>query len=181
VLPVVKHIPGHGRAKVDSHHACPVVETEAEELMRSDFAPFQALAAIPWAMSAHIVYRAIDSTAPATLSCRVISEVIRGVIGFDGVLVSDDLSMRALGGDIAERAERALTAGCDLVLHCNADRSEMEVIAAATGPISAHAVGRLARAETVRCRGRQPFDRREAEAHFEALLAGGMISGLAER
>jgi beta-N-acetylhexosaminidase len=181
VLPVLKHIPGHGRARVDSHHACPVVETETQELMRSDFAPFRALAAMPWAMSAHIVYRAIDSTAPATLSRRVISEVIRGVIGFDGVLVSDDLSMRALGEGIAERAERALTAGCDLVLHCNADRSEMEAIAAATGPISALAVGRLARAETVRRRGRQPFDRREAEAHFEALLAGGMISGCAER
>jgi beta-N-acetylhexosaminidase len=180
VLPVVKHIPGHGRARVDSHHACPVVETEAEELMRSDFAPFRALAAMPWAMSAHIVYRAIDSTAPATLSRRVISEVIRGVIGFDGVLVSDDLSMRALGGEIAERAERALAAGCDLVLHCNGDRREMEAVVTAARPISARTADRLARGESMRraC-GQRPFDRRGAEEQFAALLAGAKAPELA--
>ena len=179
VLPVVKHIPGHGRARVDSHHACPIVETAIEELSRSDFAPFQALAAMPWAMSAHIVYRAIDPTAPATLSRQVISEVIRGVIGFDGVLISDDLSMHALGGEIAERAERALAAGCDLVLHCNGDRGEMEAIIAAAQPISACTVERLARAEAMRRRSAsRRFDRREAEAQFEALLAGGRISEL---
>jgi beta-N-acetylhexosaminidase len=180
VLPVVKHIPGHGRARVDSHHACPVVETEAEELMRSDFAPFRALAAMPWAMSAHIVYRAIDSTAPATLSRRVISEVIRGVIGFDGVLVSDDLSMRALGGGIAERAERALTAGCDIVLHCNADCSETEPVVTAARPISACTADRLARGESMRraC-GPRPFDRRGAEERFAALLGGAKAPELA--
>src|SRR5262249_23121038 len=95
VLPVVKHIPGHGRARGDSHHACPVVEAVLDELRSSDFAPFRALAAMPWAMTAHIVYRAVDPTAPATLSQRVIAQVIRGEIGFDGVLVSDDLSMHA--------------------------------------------------------------------------------------
>jgi beta-N-acetylhexosaminidase len=179
VLPVIKHIPGHGRARVDSHHACPVVETEIDELSRTDFAPFHALAAMPWAMSAHIVYRAIDMTAPATLSRRVISEVIRGVIGFDGVLVSDDLSMHALGGDIAERAGRALAAGCDLVLHCNADPSEMEAIVAAAGPISTRAAERLARAAAMRHRSKlQEFDRRVAEEEFEALLARGGISEL---
>ena len=173
VLPVIKHIPGHGRARVDSHHACPVVDTETDELSRTDFAPFHALAAMPWAMSAHIVYMAIDPTAPATLSRRVISEVIRGVIGFDGVLVSDDLSMHALGGDIAERAGRALAAGCDLVLHCNADRSEMEAIVAGAGPISTRAAARLTRAEAIRRhRGPQHFDRREAEEEFEGLLTG---------
>jgi len=170
VLPVIKHIPGHGRARVDSHDACPVVETETDELSRTDFAPFHALAAMPWAMSAHIVYRAIDMTAPATLSPRVISEVIRGVIGFDGVLVSDDLSMHALGGDIAERAGRALAAGCDLVLHCNGDRSEMEAIVAAAGPIAAGTAERLARGETIRRRGPQHFDRREIERQFDSLL-----------
>lgn len=180
VLPVIKHIPGHGRARVDSHHACPVVETETDELSRTDFVPFHALAAMPWAMSAHIVYRAIDMTAPATLSRLVISEVIRGVIGFDGVLVSDDLSMHALGGDIAERAERALAAGCDLVLHCNADRSEMEAIVAVAGPISTRAAARLARAEAIRRhRGPQNFERREAERQFEALLVRGDISEIA--
>jgi beta-N-acetylhexosaminidase len=176
VLPVIKHIPGHGRARVDSHYACPVVETEAEELSRTDFATFRALAVMPWAMSAHIVYMAIDPTAPATLSRRVISEVIRGGIGFDGVLVSDDLSMHALGGEIAERAERALTAGCDLVLHCNGDRREMEAIVTAAGPISSRTAERLARGEAMRrTSGPKPFDRREAEARFEALLAGARV------
>jgi len=179
VLPVIKHIPGHGRARVDSHHACPVVETQIDELSRTDFAPFHALSAMPWAMSAHIVYSAIDPTAPATLSRRVISEVIRGVIGFDGVLVSDDLSMHALGGDIAERAWRALAAGCDLVLHCNGDRSEMEAIVTAAEPISIRAADRLARAEAMRgVSGPRPFDRREAEEEFEALLAGTQIEEL---
>jgi beta-N-acetylhexosaminidase len=131
-------------------------------------------------MSAHIVYRAIDSTAPATLSRCVISEVIRGVIGFDGVLVSDDLSMRALGGGIAERAERALTAGCDLVLHCNADRSEMEAVVTAARPISACTADRLARGESMRraC-GPRPFDRRGAEERFAALLGGAKAPELA--
>jgi len=181
VLPVIKHIPGHGRARVDSHHACPVVETESDELLRTDFAPFRALAAMPWAMTAHIVYMAIAPTEPATLSRRVISEVIRGVIGFDGVLVSDDLSMQALGGEIGERARRALSAGCDLVLHCNADRGEMEAIVAATGPISTRAAERLARAEAVRYGSKlKGFNRREAEAKFEALLGGGELSEIAE-
>ena len=118
VLPVLKHIPGHGRARVDSHYACPVVETGADELSRTDFAPFRALAAMPWAMTAHIVYRAIDPAAPATLSRRVIGEIIRGEIGFDGVLVSDDLSMRALGGGArragAAGARRRLRSGAAL-------------------------------------------------------------------
>jgi beta-N-acetylhexosaminidase len=179
VLPVIKHIPGHGRAKVDSHHACPMVEAEIGELSRTDFSPFQELAGMPWAMTAHIIYRAIDPTAPATLSSRVISQVIRGAIGFDGVLVSDDLSMQALGGDIAERARRALAAGCDLVLHCNGDRRDMEALVVATAPVSTRTAGRLARAETMRHGGPQYFDRREAEAQFEALLAGTTVSELA--
>jgi beta-N-acetylhexosaminidase len=173
VLPVIKHIPGHGRARVDSHQACPVVETGADELSHTDFAPFRALAGMPWAMTAHIVYMAIDPTAPATLSERVISRAIRGAIGFAGVLVSDDLSMRALGGEIGDRAARALAAGCDLVLHCNGDRREMEAIAAATGPISARTAARLAQAEGVRRRSAHlEFDRGEVEAQFDALLAG---------
>ena len=176
VLPVIKHIPGHGRARVDSHYACPVVETPANELSRADFATFRALAAMPWAMSAHIVYMAIDPSAPATLSHRVISQVIRGAIGFDGVLVSDDLSMHALGGEIAERAERALAAGCDLVLHCNGDRREMEAIVTAAGLISARTADRLTRGEAMRrASGPKPFDRRKAEARFEALLAGARV------
>ncbi len=171
VLPVLKHIPGHGRARVDSHYACPVVTTDRDELSRTDFAPFRALAEMPWAMTAHIVYRAIDPAAPATLSRRLIAEVVRGEIGFDGVLVSDDLSMRALGGGLADRARRALAAGCDLALHCNGDRAEIEEIAAAIGPLSPEAAARLARGEAMR-RPPGEFDREDAERRFDALLAG---------
>lgn len=170
VLPVLKHIPGHGRARVDSHFACPVVETSHEALSRIDFAPFRALAHMPWAMTAHIVYRALDADLPATLSPRVIGDIIRGEIGFDGVLVSDDLSMRALGGAIGDRATRALAAGCDLVLHCNGEPAEMAEIAAATRPIAAATAARLARGEELRLASRKAFDRAAAEARFEALL-----------
>jgi beta-N-acetylhexosaminidase len=170
VLPVLKHIPGHGRARVDSHYACPAVAIGHGELSRTDFAPFRALAAMPWAMTAHIVYRAIDPSAPATLSPRVIAEIIRGEIGFNGVLVSDDLSMRALGGNLADRAQRALAAGCDLALHCNSDLAEMEEIAAAIGPLSGAAVARLEHGEAVRRRPEE-FDRSEAEPRFDALMA----------
>ena len=170
VLPVLKHIPGHGRARVDSHYACPTVETDHDELSRTDFAPFRALAAMPWAMTAHIVYRSIDPTAPATLSARVIAEIIRGEIGFDGVLVSDDLSMGALGGGLGERAQRALDAGCDLALHCNGDLAEMEEIVAATRPISPR---RQRGSRAARRCGTPPveFDRPEAERRFDALMA----------
>jgi beta-N-acetylhexosaminidase len=116
------------------------------------------------------------------LSERVISQTIRGEIGFDGVLVSDDLSMQALGGEVAARASRALAAGCDLVLHCNGDRREMEAIAATTGPISPPTAARLARAEAIRrASGPQHFDRHEGEKRFEALLAGTGISELANQ
>ena len=173
VLPVIKHIPGHGRARVDSHDSCPLVETGHAELSRTDFAPFRALAAMPWAMTAHIVYTAIDASAPATLSRRVMSQVIRGEIGFDGVLVSDDLSMRALGGKIGERARRALAAGCDLALHCNGDSAEMEEIAAAARPISDATAERLRRGEAMRSHFvANGFDRSEAGAHLDALLTG---------
>jgi beta-N-acetylhexosaminidase len=182
VLPVLKHIPGHGRARVDSHHACPLVETSYEELANTDFAPFRALAAMPWAMTAHIVYSAIDPTGPATLSSRVVTEVIRGEIGFDGVLVSDDLSMRALGGGLGERTRQALAAGCDLALHCNGDFGEMEEVVAAARPISQLTAARLGRGEAMRC-GSTPngFDRKEVEARFDALLAGARISEVAEQ
>jgi beta-N-acetylhexosaminidase len=171
VLPVLKHVPGHGRARADSHATLPIVETRHEALSRTDFAPFRALAAMPWAMTAHIIYMAIDPTAPATLSPRLIGETIRGEIGFGGVLVSDDLSMRALRGAVGERARQALAAGCDLALHCNADFAEMTEIAAAVPPMTAAAAMRLARAEA-RCRPPTDFDRREAERRFDALLTG---------
>ncbi len=146
VLPVVKHVPGHGRARVDSHLECPVVETPRAELEVSDFRPFAALADAPWAMTGHVIYAAIDPKNPATLSRRVIGEVIRGFIGFDGVLVTDDLSMQALAGDYADRAAAALEAGCDLALHCNGKPAEMTEVARGAAPLSAEAERRLAAA-----------------------------------
>jgi len=177
VLPVIKHIPGHGRARLDSHHACPLVETPYQELARADFAPFRMLAGMPWAMTAHIVYTAVDPALPATLSRRVVTEVIRDEIGFDGALISDDLSMRALGGSLGERTRRALAAGCDLALHCNGKPAEMEEVAAAAPPISPRTAERLASGEAIR-RGSASdgFDREDAEVKFDALLAGARIS-----
>jgi beta-N-acetylhexosaminidase len=146
VAPMIKHMPGHGRAKVDSHHGLPRVDAGVEDLMASDFAPFRRLADAPWAMTAHIVFEAIDPEHPATVSAKVISEVIRGAIGFEGVVVSDDLSMEALSGSLGERAAAVLSAGCDLVLHCSADRDEMSQVAGSAGTISVAAEERLARA-----------------------------------
>jgi beta-N-acetylhexosaminidase len=183
VLPILKHIPGHGRARVDSHHACPLVETSYEELARTDFAPFRALAAMPWAMTAHIVYSAIDPKAPATLSSRIVADVIRDEIGFDGVLVSDDLSMRALGGGLAERTRQALAAGCDLALHCNGNLGEVEEVVKAARPISPLTATRLRRGEAMRLRSAAAngFNRAEAEAKFDALVSGARISESAEQ
>lgn len=170
VLPVIKHIPGHGRATVDSHRALPVVVASREELEATDFAPFRALAAMPWAMTAHVLYKALDPDRPATLSPRVIAEAIRAGIGFDGVLLSDDLSMAALGGRIEARASGALKAGCDLVLHCNGILGEMEEIAAAVGPMSAEACRRVA-AGKARREAPRAFDRFSAERRLTTLLA----------
>jgi beta-N-acetylhexosaminidase len=169
VLPVIKHIPGHGRATVDSHRALPVVETPRADLDSTDFAPFRALSGMPWAMTAHVLYTAIDPDRPATLSTRVITEVIRAGIGFDGVLLCDDLSMAALGGKIETRAWDALQAGCDLVLHCNGIFDEMEAIAGAIGPMSEAASRRVTAAEARR-HAPGAFDRYAAERELAALL-----------
>jgi beta-N-acetylhexosaminidase len=170
VLPVIKHIPGHGRGNVDSHLALPVVDAPRDELERTDFAPFRALADMPWGMTAHIVYTAIDPDRPATLSPIVIEEVIRGWIGFDGVLISDDLSMQALGGGFATRAAGAIAAGCDLVLHCNGKMAEMVEVAGGTDAVTVDAARRLATAAG-RIRPPEPFDRPAAAARFAALQA----------
>jgi beta-N-acetylhexosaminidase len=171
VLPIIKHIPGHGRATVDSHRALPVVETSRHELESTDFVPFRALAGMPWAMTAHVLYTAIDADRPATLSPRVIAEVIRAGIGFDGVLLCDDLSMAALGGKIEARARDALTAGCDLVLHCNGILDEMQAIAGAIGAIGDEARRRVAAGE-VRRDAPGACGRDEAGKRLAALLAG---------
>ena len=143
VIPVIKHIPGHGRAKADSHEELPVVDAGAKELTETDFSPFRALNRLPWAMTAHVVYTALDGDNPATTSSEVISRTIRRDIGFQGVLVSDDIGMKALGGPFEERAAAVLAAGCDLVLHCSGDMAEMEAVAAGAGPITDKGLARL--------------------------------------
>ena len=173
VLPIVKHMPGHGRARVDSHIALPVVDESEEELTTTDFVPFRALADMPWAMTAHVVYSAIDAERPATLSPRLIDRVIRGAIGFDGVLASDDIGMGALRGSIAERVAGALSAGCDVVLHCNGTLDEMHEAADAARPITPRTAARLARAEAMRRAAQRDFDRAAAETRFDALIGVG--------
>jgi beta-N-acetylhexosaminidase len=169
VLPVIKHLPGHGRATADSHFDLPVVDAARGELDRVDFAPFRALNAMPWAMTAHVVYTALDPSAPATTSSVVIERVIRGTIGFDGVLISDDLCMRALEGPADRRAEAALAAGCDIALHCNGVLAEMEAVAAACPPLTPASRARLSRAEAMRLRP-EPFDVRAALERLDAML-----------
>lgn len=145
VTPVIKHMPGHGRAIVDSHHELPRVEASLVELRRTDFVPFKRLADMAWGMTNHVVYAAIDAARPATLSPTVIADIIRGEIGFDGLLVTDDLSMNALQGSLGDRAGRAIGAGCDIALHCNGKLEEMREVAAQAGPLSAAAKRRLDR------------------------------------
>ena len=170
VLPIVKHMPGHGRARVDSHKALPIVDEDAATLEVTDFAPFRALRDMPWAMTAHVVYSEIDPDQPATLSKNVIDRVIRGSIGFDGFLVSDDIGMGALGGSFAERSAAALAAGCDAVLHCSGKLDEMREAASSVGPLTAAAKARFARGEELRRTSRHAFDRRAAEARFDTLI-----------
>lgn len=128
IAPVIKHIPGHGRASVDSHKDLPVVTASREDLNRLDFEPFRQMKDVVAAMSAHLLFTAIDDQRPGTVSAKVISEIIRGDIGFENLLISDDLSMEALGGSIASRTHECLAAGCDIALHCNGKRLEMEEV-----------------------------------------------------
>ncbi|WP_310540135.1 beta-N-acetylhexosaminidase [Phenylobacterium sp.] len=172
VLPVIKHIPGHGRAMADSHHDLPVVEASYEDLDARDFAPFRVLSDMPMAMSAHVVYTAVDPRGPATTSKRVISTVVRKAIGFDGLLMTDDLSMKALGGDFTSRARNALSAGCDVVLHCNGDMAEMQAVIAGTRELSGRAAQRARAALARIARVPEPFDAEEARARFDAAFEG---------
>jgi len=145
VLPILKHIPGYGRATVDSHLDLPRVDAPRAALDAWDFAPFTALSDIPMGMTAHIIFSDIDATAPATTSARMM-EVIRQDIGFDGLLMTDDLSMEALSGNLSERASASIAAGCDVILHCNGEAAEMQAVATATGEMSPAAITRANRA-----------------------------------
>lgn len=169
VLPVLKHIPGHGRATADTHHLLPTVDTPAAELEATDFAAFRPLADLPMAMTAHVVFSAIDAAHPATTSATMIAQVIRRTIGFQGLLMSDDVSMNALAGSIAERTRAIIAAGCDLVLHCNGKLDEMQAVAAETPVLAGDA---LARANAALAARKAPaaFDRRQARAELDALI-----------
>lgn len=169
VLPIVKHIPGHGRAAVDSHLDLPRVTADLEELRRTDFAAFRPFGDLPLAMTGHVVYEAVDPDRPATLSPTVIERVIREDIGFEGVLVTDDLSMSALSGSLGDRTEAALAAGCDLALHCNGQPAEMAAVAKAAGPMSARAQACLAAARPGPAKG-EPVAAAALAGRLDALL-----------
>ena len=168
VLPILKHIPGHGRATADSHFRLPMVDASRDELDRTDFAAFQPMADLPMAMTAHVVFSALDPVHPATTSATIIQQVIRGVIGFQGLLMSDDVSMNALAGSIAERTRAIVNAGCDMVLHCNGKLDEMHDVARETPELADEALDRARRALASR-REPEPFDRQAARAELDAL------------
>ena len=176
VLPVLKHIPGHGRATADSHLRLPTVDTPKKELERTDFAAFQPLADLPMAMTAHVVFSALDPVHPATTSATIIEQVIRGVIGFQGLLMSDDVGMNALAGSFAERTRAVFAAGCDVVLHCSGKLDEMREIAAETPELSGRALERARQALASR-RAPQPFDRVAARAELDALISRVRTTG----
>jgi beta-N-acetylhexosaminidase len=169
VLPILKHIPGHGRATADSHFRLPTVDTPRAELERTDFAAFIPLSDLPMAMTAHVVFSALDPAQPATTSATIIEQVIRGAIGFQGLLMSDDVSMNALAGSLAERTRAIVAAGCDMVLHCNGKLDEMREVASQTPELSGKALARANKALASR-KQPQPFDRKAARAELDALV-----------
>jgi beta-N-acetylhexosaminidase len=171
VLPVLKHLPGHGRATADSHERLPVVSADRATLESTDFAAFRPLAALPLGMTAHVVFTAIDPVAPATTSANIVQNVIRDSIGFQGLLMSDDVSMGALSGSLGERGRAAITAGCDMLLHCNGKMPEMLAVAAAAPPLAGQAGQRAAAALALR-KPAPPIDLAARRAEFFKLIAG---------
>jgi beta-N-acetylhexosaminidase len=176
VLPVLKHLPGHGRATADSHLKLPVVDADRATLEATDFAAFRPLSSLPLGMTAHVVFSAIDPAQPATTSAIMIRDVIRGFIGFEGLLMSDDVSMRALSGTLTERCRSALAAGCDVVLHCNGKLDEMREVAAASPMLAGEAAARAERA-LMRRQRRGEFDVAAARAQFGGLIARQPVTG----
>ncbi|WP_201860961.1 beta-N-acetylhexosaminidase [Microvirga soli] len=171
VLPVVKHMPGHGRAGADSHLSLPVVEASREELARHDFAPFRMLTDMPLAMTAHVVYTALDPENPATTSRIVMEEIIRGHIGYDGLVMTDDLSMHALSGSFRSRTEAAFAAGCDMGLHCNGSMEEMSAVAEAAPVLAGDALRRANAALARITHDPEPLDPVDARARLDSALA----------
>jgi beta-N-acetylhexosaminidase len=170
VLPVLKHLPGHGRATADSHHRLPVVDADRATLEATDFAAFRPLAGLPLGMTAHVVFSAIDPVAPATTSVTMVRQVIRGFIGFEGLLMSDDVSMKALSGTIAERSRASLAAGCDVVLHCNGELSEMVAVASEAPELSGESARRADAALAARS-APEEFDADAARKVFTQMVA----------
>jgi beta-N-acetylhexosaminidase len=170
VIPVMKHIPGHGRAEVDSHLALPTVKASIAELQRFDFPPFAALADLPMAMTAHVVYAAVDGRAPATLSRKVVRDVIRKQIGFNGLLMTDDLNMKALSGSLTEKCRAALAAGCDMLLHCSGVMAEMEEVAAASLELKGRCLAR-SKAALKAAKRPQRFDEIAAMRDYEGIMS----------
>ena len=170
VLPVMKHVPGHGRAFADSHKELPRVDVSADELRGQDFLPFRALNDLPMAMTAHVVYSALDPDSPATTSRRVVEDIIRGEIGFDGLLMSDDISMHALSGDFGDRVDAILAAGCDVVLHCNGVMEEMRAVANRTPELAGKSRER-AEAALLALRTADDTDEAAARAEFAEHFA----------
>jgi beta-N-acetylhexosaminidase len=177
ILPVLKHIPGHGRATADSHLSLPTVDTPRNELERTDFAAFQPLTDLPMAMTAHVVFSALDPAQPATTSATMVEQVIRGVIGFQGLLMSDDVSMNALAGSLAERTRAIFAAGCDIVLHCSGKLDEMRDVARETPELSGKALERARKALASR-KAPKPFDRVAARAELDALIDRAGMAGV---
>jgi beta-N-acetylhexosaminidase len=171
VLPVLKHIPGHGRATADSHERLPVVTADRATLEATDFAAFRPLAGLPLGMTAHVVFSALDPIAPATTSAAIVGGVIRDSLGFRGLLMSDDISMGALSGSIFERSAAAIAAGCDMILHCNGELAEMREVAAAV-PVLAGASAQRATAALAQKRSPKPIDLAASRAEFARLMAG---------
>ena len=170
VLPVLKHIPGHGRGNADSHLKLPIVHADRATLDTTDFAAFRPLKKLPLGMTAHVVFTAFDTVLPATTSPTMIREVIRGFIGFDGLLMTDDVSMGALSGTIAERARASLAAGCDLVLHCNGDLDEMRQVAGEAPELAGDAARRATAALAARTKP-TPIDLDAARREFAAMIS----------
>jgi beta-N-acetylhexosaminidase len=177
VLPVLKHLPGHGRATADSHDRLPTVTADRASLEAVDFAAFRPLAGLAMGMTAHVVFSAYDPVAPATTSVTMVQDVIRDSIGFEGLLMSDDISMGALSGSLAERSAAALAAGCDLILHCNGRIEEMRAVAEAVPALAGAAARRAAAALAARRQPRHAIDLTEVRRAFAALLAGGRAAG----
>ncbi|WP_372707385.1 beta-N-acetylhexosaminidase [Brevundimonas sp.] len=171
VLPVIKHMPGHGRAFADSHHNLPVVHADLETLDGWDFVPFKALSDMPLAMTAHVVFDAIDPKKPVTTS-KTALKLMRDGLGFGGLIMTDDLSMKALSGSLQDRAEASLKAGCDVVLHCNGDLDEMRQVAEGVGKLKGKSAKRAYAALARLVHTPEPLDEREARERFTALLAG---------